>query len=102
MGLQNALHHFIPGAMTTVMTGTVINTVARATRRMLGDMAEPTAGAQAVNPFYLIIVFAAGCLGAGAIVRELGFRCLAFAAGIAVLLWFGERPSMSRSKGGAV
>ena len=99
MGLQNALHHFIPGAMTTVMTGTVMNTVARATRRVIGDNGEPSAGAQAVNPIYLMVVFAAGCLGAGCLVPWLGFRSLVLAAGAAVFLWFWERRLLRNSDG---
>ncbi len=90
MGLQNALHHFIPGAMTTVMTGTVMTTVARLTRKAMRVVVEPLAPAS-VNTLWLIAVFGGGCLLAafGAVV--IGFYSLALPAliccGLAIREW---------------
>ncbi len=76
LGLQNAVHHFVAGAMTTVMTGTVTTTIARATRRLLrADLPEQVAQG-ALNPVWLVLVFAAGCLGAAFAVKAFGFACL--------------------------
>lgn len=83
LGLQNALHPFIPGPMTTVMTGTVTNAVSNATRRLMGD-ASPAGHAANVNALWLMAVFAVGCLGAAWAVWSFGFFSLALPAVVAV------------------
>lgn len=86
MGLQNGLHPFHPGAMTTVMTGTVTNTLARITRSWLGDPPDaPRAGE--VGTLALIAAFAAGCAVAAALAGPAGFACLIVAAALPALLW---------------
>ena len=89
LGMQNTLHHFIPGSMTTVMTGTVMNTVARLTRQAMRTPVEPLAPA-AVSTLWLISLFAAGCLIAafGAVI--LGFSSLGLAALITLILTVRE------------
>jgi uncharacterized membrane protein YoaK (UPF0700 family) len=101
MGLQNALHHFIPGAMTTVMTGTVMNTVARLTKQRLGVAVE-AAAASSVNTLWLIALFAAGCLIAGFATHHLGrlgygYLSLALPAVIAAGLWTLERRALAKA-----
>ncbi len=85
LGLQNALHPFIPGPMTTVMTGTVTNAVSNATRRLMGD-AAPAGHAANVNALWLMAVFAVGCLGAAWALWLFGFFSLALPAVVAAVL----------------
>jgi uncharacterized membrane protein YoaK (UPF0700 family) len=101
MGMQNALHHFIPGAMTTVMTGTVMNTVARLTKQRLGVPVE-AAVASSVNTLWLIALFAAGCLIAGFATHHLGragygYLSLALPAVMATVLWTLERRALGKA-----
>ena len=92
MGLQNALHHFIPGAMTTVMTGTVMNTVAKFTRRLLGNAPDPASPViKAINPFWLILLFGGGCLVGGFAARAFAFQSLVIPAVCCCGLWLWER-----------
>ena len=64
MGTQNTLHHFIAGPMTTVMTGTVMNTTASLTENLLcGDEKKDTGNTSIT--LWGIGAFAAGCLCAG-------------------------------------
>ncbi len=90
MGLQNALHHFIPGTMTTVMTGTVMNTVARLTRKVMKVDLEPAAAAS-VNTLWLILLFGSGCLLAAFSAQYLNYLSLIPAACLCLYLWIGER-----------
>ncbi len=83
LGLQNALHPFIPGPMTTVMTGTVTNAVSSATRRLMGE-AAPAGHPANVNALWLMAVFAAGCLGAAWAVWVFGLVSLALPAVVAL------------------
>ena len=83
LGLQNALHPFIPGPMTTVMTGTVTNAVSGATRRLMGD-AAPVGHPANVGALWLMLVFAAGCLGAAWAVWSFGLVSLALPAAVAL------------------
>ncbi len=81
LGLQNGLHHFIAGSMTTVMTGTVTATIARATRRLLRAEPPEQPNAQAaLSPIWLVLVFGVGCLAAAFAVKAIGFACLTVAA----------------------
>lgn len=89
MGMQNGLHPFSPGAMTTVMTGTVTNTLSEMTRRWLDHTAaEPKRGE--VSTLLMILNFVLGCALAAVLVDSLGFGCLFVAAVIAAVLWITE------------
>lgn len=91
LGLQNALHPFIPGPMTTVMTGTVTNAVSSTTRRLMGE-AAPAGHPAGVNALWLMAVFAFGCLGAAWAVWSFGFFSLALPAVVALgLAVFGGK-----------
>ena len=101
MGLQNALHHFIPGAMTTVMTGTVMNTVAKFTKTLLGHKPDPAVVAvKAVNPFWMILLFGGGCLAGGFAARDFAFQSLLIPAACCCGLWLWECSAV-QSKSGA-
>ncbi len=89
LAMQNALHHFIPGAMTTVMTGTVTNTVARLTRKAIGSSVEP-AGPETVNTLWLIVLFTLGCLLAAYGAAAFGFFSLSLPALITLGLTLRE------------
>jgi len=72
MGLQNSMHHFIGGAFTTVMTGTVMNWVAGQTeRRIAPKMVEKTA--PAVSSLLLMALFALGCVSGALLTQAVGF-----------------------------
>ena len=79
MALQNTLHHFIAGAFTTVMTGTVMNWVASQTERRLALQTPPKTAA-AVNPLFLMLLFAAGCLAGALLAQAIGFTAFLPAA----------------------
>jgi uncharacterized membrane protein YoaK (UPF0700 family) len=67
MGMQNSLHHFVSGPMTTVMTGTVMNAAASFGERLFfpksGDGAVVKMPMGALNPIWMIFGFAGGCFG---------------------------------------
>jgi len=94
MAMQNALHHFIPGAMTTVMTGTVMNTVARLTKKTLGVKPVTAEKPADINTLWLILLFAAGCILAAIAVRWMGFSSLVVAAGLTLILFLTERAAL--------
>lgn len=73
MGLQNTVHHFIAGAFTTVMTGTVMNWVAAVTERQLAPKASPKT-APPLNPVGLMALFAMGCLAGALLTHLVGFK----------------------------
>jgi uncharacterized membrane protein YoaK (UPF0700 family) len=79
MGFQNTLHHFIAGAFTTVMTGTVMNWVAGQTERRLASQSTPKAAAP-VNPIFLMLLFGAGCLAGALLTHAIGFAAFLPAA----------------------
>ena len=81
MGFQNTLHHFIPGAFTTVMTGTVMNWVAGRTEALVGQPADKPAVA-AVRPVLLMIMFTLGCFSGALAAHAFGFAV--FLAGAAL------------------
>ncbi len=93
LGLQNALHHFIGGSMTTVMTGTVTTTIARAMRRLLrAELPEQPNAQAALSPIWLVLVFGAGCLGAAFAVKAIGFVCLIVPAVAVAASLYLEKP----------
>lgn len=67
LATQNALHHFIPGPMTTVMTGTVMNTTAALTEKyLLKSNALNDNSVVSVRPsLWMILSFALGCVISG-------------------------------------
>lgn len=92
MGFQNAVHRFVPGPMSTVMTGNVSAfaaglvgrfTVSRSGRR-------DAAGSARVSGL-LIGGFAAGCLVGALGVLSLGLACVAAAAAALVTVVLRER-----------
>lgn len=88
MGLQNSLHRFVPGPMTTVMTGNVTQLTALVGAAVFGR--EP-AGAkeQAATPWtptvVLLLGFAAGCLGSAMATAALGLAT-SLACGVIVVV----------------
>lgn len=79
MGLQNSVHHFIAGAFTTVMTGTVTNWVAGLTEQTLGS--KPSSrSSSAINPLILMALFALGCLAGALLTHFVGFKVFLLAA----------------------
>lgn len=81
MGMQNTLHHFIPGPMTTVMTGTVMNTVARFARSLVepaptAQAGMPPAAAAGPSTLRLILTFALGCALSAIATHHAGYTAL--------------------------
>jgi len=88
MAMQNSIHHFIKGPMTTVMTGTVMNTTARLVSRHVWHVdAEPQrAPAPPVRPLIMIGTFALGCLIAGFLTVEIGLASIIVPAALLCLV----------------
>lgn len=78
MGMQNTLHHFIPGPMTTVMTGTVMNTVAKLTKKFVEpqNATPPQAAGAGPSTWKLISAFALGCLISAVFTKYAGYNAL--------------------------
>jgi uncharacterized membrane protein YoaK (UPF0700 family) len=74
MATQNVIHHFIPGPMTTIMTGTVMNTTASLTEKyILGCTNNKSIPDSApVNSQWRIYSFGAGCLISAFITMQIG------------------------------
>lgn len=92
MGLQNSLHRYLPGPMTTVMTGTVMHwSAARAERlfRLPAPEAKPAPGKPMTGG--MIAAFAAGCLAAGLATPHLGLGAALLPALMLAVLAFMER-----------
>ena len=64
MAMQNTVHRYVAGPMTTVMTGTVMNTMAGYTQKLLGFPVNREV-AQGAQPLALIGGFALGCAAGG-------------------------------------
>lgn len=64
MAMQNTVHRYVSGPMTTVMTGTVMNTMAGYTQKLLGFPISREV-AQGAQPLALIGGFAFGCAAGG-------------------------------------
>jgi uncharacterized membrane protein YoaK (UPF0700 family) len=88
MAMQNSIHRFIKGPMTTVMTGTVMNTTARfISRHVLHIEADPQqAPAPQVKPLMMIAAFAIGCLIAGFLTVRFGLASIIMPAGLLCLV----------------
>ena len=91
MGLQNTLHHFMPGAMTTVMTGTVVTTTARFARKMLGDTTLQPAAPGTTSTFALMCLFAGGCLSGAVLAHSAWPLALLLPSALMVLNCLRER-----------
>lgn len=85
MGMQNTIHHFTPGPMTTVMTGTVMNTTAGLTERFFvrryEDCEPPPVGTGVGMGVTFLLGCTLGALGAAG----LGLRSLALPAGLMLI-----------------
>jgi uncharacterized membrane protein YoaK (UPF0700 family) len=95
MAMQNTIHRFITGPMTTVMTGMVMNTTAGLVDQFIlrtpGDAQKlPTTG---VNPIIMIATFALGCLIAGFLTVRFGLASIALPAGVLCLVLVVEHRS---------
>ena len=88
MAMQNSIHRFIEGPMTTVMTGTVMNTTARLMNRyVLAIEAEPQkAAAPGVSPMMMIAAFALGCVIAGFLTVKFGLASIIVPAALLCLV----------------
>ena len=88
MAMQNSIHRFIKGPMTTVMTGTVMNTTARfISRHVLHIEADPQqAPAPRVKPSIMIAAFALGCVIAGVLTARFGLASIIVPAGLLCLV----------------
>lgn len=97
MGLQNALHRYLPGPMTTVMTGTVMNWSAGFVERIFGLATLPSK-TTAAKPMTgrMMLCFATGCIGAGFISQQLGLACVSIPGIILALLAIFEMRNHKR------
>ena len=88
MAMQNSIHRFIKGPMTTVMTGTVMNITARfISRNVLHIEADPQqAPAPQVKPLMMITAFALGCVIAGFLTVKFGLASIIVPAGLLCLV----------------
>ena len=88
MAMQNSIHRFIKGPMTTVMTGTVMNTTARFVSRHVWHVdADPQpAPAPRVKPVMMIAAFALGCVIAGFLTDQFGLVSIIVPAGLLCLV----------------
>jgi len=100
MGLQNTVHHFIAGAFTTVMTGTVMNWVASVTERKLLATPLPSA-ATTIHPLILMSLFALGCLGGALLTRLVGYTIFLAAGPLTACLALFEAKVAKRNVGNA-
>jgi len=94
MGLQNSLHRYVPGPMTTVMTGTVMNWSAAKAEKLF-KLPAPETKAPSGKPMtgWMIAAFAAGCAIAGLAAKELGLVASALPTVMLVVLCISERKS---------
>jgi uncharacterized membrane protein YoaK (UPF0700 family) len=88
MAMQNSIHRFVAGPMTTVMTGTVMNTIASLMYRHVlrietGPQKAPAPG---VNPLMMIAAFALGCVIAGFLTVKFGLASVIVPAGLLCLV----------------
>jgi uncharacterized membrane protein YoaK (UPF0700 family) len=75
MATQNAIHHFIPGPMTTVMTGTIMNTTAALTEKFLLGRTIYNNGisdSAPLNSLWRIFSFGIGCVIAAFMTMKIG------------------------------
>lgn len=83
MGTQNSLHRYIPGPMTTVMTGTVMNWAASICEKIF-HFSKPELKNTHNKPMggWMIFAFALGCAAAGILVPLLGFAACVLPAAL--------------------
>lgn len=77
MGLQNALHRYLPGPMTTVMTGTVMNWSAAKAETLFNLAAPESKGSVKPMTGWMIAAFALGCIASGFATLQLGLAAAA-------------------------
>jgi uncharacterized membrane protein YoaK (UPF0700 family) len=90
MALQNSIHRYVPGPMTTVMTGTVMNWTAARAERLLNPKG-PMAKDQVAKPMtgWMMLAFACGCVLSGFLTHHVGLVvCLVPGIAIAILSIF--------------
>lgn len=95
MGLQNALHRYLPGPMTTVMTGTVMNWSASKAEKLFSLPAPE--GKVITRPMtrYMITAFGLGCVVSGFITLQLGLAAVALPGMLVIALAFYELSEIS-------
>lgn len=88
MAMQNSIHRFVAGPMTTVMTGTVMNTTASLMNKyVLRTNSEPQKVATpGVSPLIMISAFAIGCVMAGFLTVKFGLASIIVPAGLLCLV----------------
>jgi uncharacterized membrane protein YoaK (UPF0700 family) len=97
MGLQNSLHRYLPGPMTTVMTGSVMNWSAARVENWFGFPGPEKKGTTG-KPFTgsMIIAFAGGCALSGWMTPRLGFACCVLPAFLMLyLIYFESRKELA-------
>lgn len=75
MATQNSIHHFVPGPLTTVMTGTVMNTTATLTQKYLlgrSSNKRKIPYSAPVNSLWRIFSFSIGCVIAAFTTMKIG------------------------------
>jgi len=88
MAMQNTIHYFFSGPMTTVMTGTVMHATASfAERWLLGRKPAAKAASASVNPLWMILSFAFGCIIAAFAADRFGLACIALPALLMIIVW---------------
>jgi len=107
MGMQNTLHHFIPGPMTTVMTGTVMNTVAKLTKKLVEPQnavlpaTPPQAAGASPSTLKLICAFALGCVISAIFTKYAGYNALWLPAVMAAAICWIESGKIKPAPTGA-
>jgi uncharacterized membrane protein YoaK (UPF0700 family) len=92
MAMQNSIHRFVEGPMTTVMTGTVMNTTASLVNKyVLRNNTEPQkAAAPGVSPLMMIAAFALGCVISGFLTVAFGLASIILPATLLCLVMIRE------------
>lgn len=94
---QNTLHRFTPGPVTTVMTGTVMNTTAAIAEKYIVKQttSAPAITTTTLNPGWLILSFAIGCLISGLVTIKFGLASILLPA--FVMTWVAYQETVSKS-----
>jgi uncharacterized membrane protein YoaK (UPF0700 family) len=97
MGLQNSLHRYVSGPMTTVMTGTVMNWSAAKAEKLF-KLPVPEAKSPTNKPMtgWMIAAFAIGCALAGFATKEFGFTACVAPAFLLCVLSISEMRQKNR------
>jgi len=97
LGIQNSIHHFLPGPLTTVMTGTVMNTTASFAEKLLlrRDPTSPDKPVKSlISPTRKMILFALGCILSAYATFQVGLVSIVLPTLIMLgVLVFETRPS---------